>query len=64
MDILFFLIPIALLGLALIVLALIWSVQSGQYDDLEGPAYRILLDDDDPKIPTRQIQDAEDDTQR
>lgn len=23
-----------------------WSVKSGQMDDLEGPAYRILLDDD------------------
>jgi nitrogen fixation-related uncharacterized protein len=28
-----------------------WSVKSGQFDDLEGPAHRILLDDDDPMIP-------------
>jgi len=26
-------------------------VKSGQYDDLEGPAHRILMDDDDPLIP-------------
>ena len=25
-----------------------WSVKSGQFDDLEGPAHRILMDDDDP----------------
>ena len=41
----------------LIVLALaigiIWAVKSGQFDDLEGPAHRILMDDDDPKIPRR-----------
>jgi cbb3-type cytochrome oxidase maturation protein len=26
-----------------------WSVRSGQFDDLEGPAYRVLMDDDKPK---------------
>ncbi len=25
-----------------------WSVRSGQFDDLEGPAHRILADDDRP----------------
>ena len=29
----------------------LWTVRTGQYDDLEGPAHRILMDDDDPKIP-------------
>ena len=34
--------------LILVVIAgfFIWSVKSGQMDDLEGPAYRILMDDD------------------
>lgn len=46
MSILLYLIPIALL-LGLIGLgAFIWSLKSGQYDDLEGAAQRILLDDD------------------
>ena len=27
-----------------------WSVKSGQMDDLEGPAYQILMDDDDIKL--------------
>lgn len=48
MDILLYLIPIALtlglIGLA----AFIWSLKSNQYDDLEGAAHRILMDDDEP----------------
>ena len=51
MSALLFLIPIALLlggaGLA----AFIWTVRSGQYEDLEGAAQRILLDDDDDDAP-------------
>lgn len=37
--------------LLLVVIAafFFWSVKSGQMDDLEGPAYRILMDDDDVK---------------
>ena len=30
---------------------LVWAVKSGQYDDLEGDAHRILMDDDDPLLP-------------
>jgi len=29
-----------------------WSVGSGQFDDLEGPAQRVLADDDTPPIPS------------
>jgi cbb3-type cytochrome oxidase maturation protein len=38
----------ALILVALIVWAFFWSVKSGQFDDLEGPAHRILMDDDKP----------------
>ena len=42
-----FLIPIAL-GMGLLGLAaFFWSMQDGQYDDMEGAANRILIDDDD-----------------
>ncbi|MBX9456600.1 MAG: cbb3-type cytochrome oxidase assembly protein CcoS [Rhizobium sp.] len=45
MNVLIFLIPIALglggLGLA----AFLWSLKSGQYDDLDGASWRILEDD-------------------
>lgn len=39
----------------LIVVGVFWSIRSGQFDDMEGPAERILMDDDDPLLPTRRI---------
>ena len=46
MSILYLLIPISLLLLGLILWILFWAVRSGQFDDLEGPAHRILMDED------------------
>lgn len=43
-----FLIPIALFLGALGLGAFLWSLKSGQYDDLDGAAHRILADDDAP----------------
>jgi cbb3-type cytochrome oxidase maturation protein len=34
-----------IIGLFLVVL-LFWAIKSGQFDDLEGDAHRILMDDD------------------
>ncbi|HRJ52947.1 MAG TPA: cbb3-type cytochrome oxidase assembly protein CcoS [Candidatus Thiothrix moscowensis] len=51
MDALYLLIPIAVVVMIVVVVAFIYTVKSGQYDDLEGPAHRILMDDDDPRIP-------------
>ena len=46
MSVLLYLIPIALL-LGLIGLgAFVWALKSGQYDDLDGAAQRILIDDE------------------
>ncbi len=44
------------LGLTLVFVGLaaagiFWAIKNGQYDDMEGPAQRILMDDDDPMIP-------------
>lgn len=48
MSIIIFLIPVAL-ALGLIGLgAFLWSVNSDQYDDLDGAAHRILEEDDTP----------------
>ena len=47
MEVLYLLIPISLLLVGLIVWILLWAIRSGQFDDLEGPAHRILMDDDD-----------------
>lgn len=47
MNVLVYLVPMALaLGLTGLI-AFLWSLRSGQYDDLEGAALRILLDDDE-----------------
>lgn len=46
MEILYLLIPISVLLVFVIGIIFWWSVQSGQYDDMEGPAYRVLMDDD------------------
>ena len=46
MDILYLLIPLSVALVFLIAWAFWWSVRSGQFEDLEGPAYRILMDDD------------------
>lgn len=46
MSILYILIPLALLLLVGAVWAFFWAVGSGQFDDMDTPAMRILLDDD------------------
>jgi cbb3-type cytochrome oxidase maturation protein len=45
-EILVLLIPLSVVLVFLIGAGFWWCVQSGQFDDLEGPAYRILADDD------------------
>ena len=47
---------IFLLGMAVVMvivagLGIFWAIKNGQFDDMEGPAQRILMDDDDPRIP-------------
>lgn len=46
MSILIYLIPVALFLGGLSLLAFLWALRSGQYEDLDGAAERILLDDD------------------
>ena len=46
MTIIFVLIPISLLLLVVAIGAFFWATRSGQFDDLDSPAHRILLDDD------------------
>ncbi len=50
MSVLLYLIPIALFLGLLGLGAFIWSLRSGQYEDLDGEALRILDDDDDRPI--------------
>ncbi|RMG36602.1 MAG: cbb3-type cytochrome oxidase assembly protein CcoS [Gammaproteobacteria bacterium] len=61
MEILFLLIPLAVGLMVVAVVFFLWTVKSGQYDDMEGPAYRILMDDDDPLIPGNRKRQAKGD---
>jgi len=44
---LYLLIPLSIVLVFVIGALFWWSLRSGQYDDLEGPAYRLLMDDRD-----------------
>ena len=45
MEIIVVLLPLALLLGAFFIFAFIWATKKGQYDDLETPKYRMLLDE-------------------
>ena len=47
MSILVYLIPVALFLGGVSLLGFLWALRSGQYDDLDGAAHRILLDPED-----------------
>ena len=47
MDIIYLLLPIALIIVLIIIGIFFWAVKSDQFEDMEGPAHRILMDDDD-----------------
>lgn len=51
MQVVMLLVPIMLILVAMGILLFSWAVKNGQYDDLEGPAHRILYDDDKDMIP-------------
>ena len=46
MNVLYFLLPLALLLGAAAVATFVWAVRRGQFDDLETPAIRVLFDDE------------------
>jgi len=45
------LVPLMLILVAVGIALFAWAVKNGQYDDVEGPAHRILYDDDKDMIP-------------
>lgn len=54
MEVIYGLIPLMIiLGLAMVVI-FFWAVRNNQYEDLEGDANRILMDEDDPNLPKNQ----------
>ncbi|NOX69801.1 MAG: cbb3-type cytochrome oxidase assembly protein CcoS [Gammaproteobacteria bacterium] len=54
MTILYLLIPLGLLLLAVGIAAFFWAAKSGQFDDLDSPAWSVVMDDDRaPGIPSK-----------
>jgi cbb3-type cytochrome oxidase maturation protein len=49
MEILYLLIPLSLVLVLIAGVVFWWMADSGQFEDLEGPAHRILMDDDRPE---------------
>ena len=50
-----FLLGLTAIFIAFIVLGILWAIKSGQFEDMEGPAQRILMDEDDPMLPANQL---------
>ena len=47
MDVIYILLPIALILVVVIIWIFMWAVKSDQFEDLEGPAHRIIMEKDD-----------------
>lgn len=58
MNMLYVLIPLALMLLGVAVWALVWAIRSGQFDDLESHGWSVVLDDDQ-KPPPEPEEDGE-----
>ena len=63
MDILYLLIPVSIIFVIIIAGVFVWSVKSGQYDDMEGPAHKILMDNDAIQ-PTKHNEEKSPDQQK
>ncbi len=61
MDVIYILLPVALIIVIIIIAIFFWAVRSDQFDDLEGPAHRILMDDDDMEPRTKKNTSTSDD---
>ena len=48
MESVYLLVPVSVVLVFGIAVAFWWSVRSGQFDDLEGPGFRVLMDEDRP----------------
>ncbi len=64
MESLYFLVPCALIFIALAIKVMFWAINNGQYDNLDTEAHRILFDaDKKPKSQVPQDQIAKDQEQ-
>lgn len=61
MDVIYFLIPLALILLICAIAAFMWAAKSGQFEDLDREAHRILFDED---MPTQKTSNKTDETNK
>lgn len=47
MDIIYVLVPLSIVLIGIATLVFFWAVRSGQFDDMDSPAHKILFDDDE-----------------
>jgi cbb3-type cytochrome oxidase maturation protein len=64
MEIIYLLIPLSIVLVGLIIAGFFWAVNSGQFDDLEGPAYRILQDEDELDQKPQSTKNESNETQK
>lgn len=65
MDVIYGLIPMMLIFGFLVVVVFIWMAKTGHFDDLDGAANRIFMDDDFPEDKSRsekEVQETEQDS--
>lgn len=60
MEIIFITIPLVLIVGGLVVAMFIWMAKKGQFDDLDGAAHRILLDDEEQNEASNTAQSEQD----
>ncbi len=61
MNMVYLLIPLALLLVGAGAWALIWAIRSGQFEDLESQGWSVVLDDDEKPPPGPDIPEGDDD---
>ena len=59
MEALFLLIPLSLLGIGVAIWLFLRMNASGQFDDADGAAWRILMDDDRPVVDSKPMQSGD-----
>lgn len=58
MDIIYVLIPLSILLITAAVAVLFWAIRSGQFDDMDSPAHKILFDDDEPMLQEKKAPET------
>ena len=56
MESIYLLIPRSVILVFAIAVAFWWSVRSGQFDDLEGPGFRVLMDENESNVKSGPVE--------